>query len=110
MIKLLCDLEHRGHHLGIKSRIDFHHGNSSKVSYGINYIRHRYTPNIVQSRQVIPDNEILDTLFDDIIYTDEFSGFIHSDTELNKRWNLQAGINFSVYRNDTSFFNLEPRL
>ena len=94
---------------GFKSRVDYHYGNSSKLSYGFNYVRHRYTPNIVQSRQVIPDNEILDTLFDEVIYADEYGIFIQSDNNINTNWNLQSGLNISLYNNETSFVNLEPR-
>ena len=95
---------------GIKSSVDYHYGSSSKLTYGINYIRHRYTPNIVQSRQVIPESEILDTLFEEVIDTDEWSLFIQSDNDLNDQWNLRLGLNISNYNNEESFLNLEPRL
>lgn len=94
----------------LNSIIEYYHSNELKFEFGLSYTHHDYEPNIVQSRFILPETTLIDTLSAGRLKANEFASFIQLNSRINNRLNLDFGLRLSYFENEVRYINLEPRL
>ncbi len=94
--------------ISLKQDFDFYPFSQHKIKFGALYTYHRFTPSVVTGRQ---DSIEFNPLNAQVKFAHEGAIYIQDDWEINKKWNINAGLRYSgfqqigafkIYQSDTN--------
>jgi hypothetical protein len=94
-----------------KISFDYYPANSTKIKFGGEYMYHEFLPGRRSFFNMDAGKIVIDTVYGNKLYANEFSAFAETESELTKLFSIHAGIRFSGYMVQSKKYNsLEPRM